>query len=109
MSHGTLPKPRLAIGATVRIDDRDAEGHCRAPWYLRGQTGTIVEHLGIFKDPELLAYHKPGYPLQPLYKVRFSQKTLWGDYSGPAGDDLEADISENWLVLVDDGKKVRGR
>jgi nitrile hydratase subunit beta len=90
--------PRFKPGDAVRVDDRDANGHCRAPWYLRGQAGVIGEILGVFRDPERLAYHRPGLPAQVLYKVRFKQTTLWAKYSGPARDQLEADISENWLV-----------
>lgn len=90
--------PCFHVGQIVGVDDRQGVGHCRAPHYLRGQSGQIVEYLGTFKDPERLAYHKPGYPFLHLYKVRFKQQTIWADYSGVAGDDLEADIYENWLV-----------
>jgi nitrile hydratase subunit beta len=90
--------PRYKPGDAVRVDDRDANGHCRAPWYLRGQPGVIGEILGVFRDPERLAYHRPGLPSQVLYKVRFKQAALWPKYSGPARDSLEADISENWLL-----------
>ena len=89
---------RFKQGDKVRVDDREAVGHCRAPWYLRGHAGVIGEVLGVFKDPERLAYHRPGLPALPLYKVRFKQTALWADYRGPARDQLEADISENWLV-----------
>ena len=91
---------RLVPGMRVRVDDRAAAGHCRAPWYLRGQTGEIVEELGVFRDPEKLAYNKPGLPRIPLYKVRFKQSSLWPNYSGPANDHLEADITLNWLEPV---------
>ncbi len=91
-------KMRFKPGDKVRVDDRVAHGHCRAPWYLRGQAGVIGEVLGVFKDSERLAYHRPGLPALPLYKVRFKQTALWPGYKGPARDQLEADISENWLV-----------
>lgn len=89
---------RFKAGDKVRVDDRDAHGHCRAPWYLRGQAGVVAEVLGVFRDPERLAYHRPGLPALPLYKVRFKQMALWAAYKGPARDHLEADISQNWLV-----------
>ena len=88
------------VGERVRVDDRDVAGHCRAPWYLRGQTGVIAEVLGVFRDPERLAYLRPGLPSQVLYKVRFKQTDLWPAYSGPARDQLEADLTENWLMAV---------
>ncbi len=88
---------RFKAGDKVHVDDREPHGHCRAPWYLRGQAGVVAEVLGVFRDPERLAYHRPGLPALPLYKVRFKQSSLWPDYKGPPRDQLEADISENWL------------
>lgn len=87
-------------GDRVRVDDRGVAGHCRAPWYLRGQTGIVAEVLGLFRDPERLAYLRPGLPRQVLYKVRFRQAALWPHYTGPASDHLEADITGNWLQPV---------
>ena len=95
------------LGDLVRVDDRDVAGHCRAPWYLRGHTGVIAEVLGDFRDPERLAYHRPGVPRQILYKVRFKQTDLWCDYSGPARDRLEADITENWLHAATAKRKAK--
>jgi nitrile hydratase subunit beta len=89
---------RYKPGDKVRVDDRDVAGHCRSPWYLRGQAGVVAEVLGTFRDPERLAYHRPGLPQQVLYKVRFKQTALWPNYQGPAKDQLEADIAENWLL-----------
>ena len=100
-THATRFKP----GDRVRVDDRDVAGHCRAPWYLRGQTGVIAEVLGVFRDPERLAYMKPGWPRQVLYKVRFMQGELWPDYKGPARDRLDADIAENWLLPTETVKR----
>jgi nitrile hydratase subunit beta len=94
-------------GDKVRVDDRAIAGHCRSPWYLRGQTGVIAEVLGTFRDPERLAYHRPGLPQQVLYKVRFKQTALWPAYKGPAKDQLEADIAENWLMAEAANKTVK--
>jgi len=91
-------EPRFSVGDTVRVDDRTAVGHCRAPWYLRGKTGIVSEIQGAFRDPERLAYHLSGLPAQVLYKVRFPQSHLWAAYGGPPSDNLEADIYENWLA-----------
>ena len=101
IAHQTRFKP----GDMVRVDDRDVAGHCRAPWYLRGQTGVIAEILGNFRDPERLAYHRPGLPRQILYKVRFKQTALWPAYVGSARDRLEADLTENWLQAVVPAKR----
>ena len=48
-----------------------------------------------FRNPERLAYHKPGLPALVLYKVRFKQGELWGRYRGtrrrpPRGRHLRA-------------------
>ena len=91
---------RFEPGDRVQVDDRAVSGHCRAPWYLRGRTGVIAEVLGAFRDPERLAYLKPGLPRQVLYNVRFKQAELWADYAGPARDTLEADLAENWLTAA---------
>ena len=88
---------RFAPGAAVRVADRPALGHCRTPWYLRGKTGVVASVQGAFRNPEQLAYHKPGLPAQVLYKIRFTQASIWSGYGGPAGDHLEADIYEHWL------------
>ena len=96
-AQGHSRKPRFKRGAIVRVDARSATGHCRTPWYLRGATGVVAAVHGPFRDPERLAYHKPGLPEQVLYKVRFVQAELWPAYKGPATDHLEADIYENWL------------
>jgi hypothetical protein len=93
----TGPASAFAAGDRVRVSKRPVLGHCRTPWYLRGKPGVVAIVLGRFRNPEGLAYHKPGLPAQVLYKVRFKQSDLWGRYGGPAGDQLEADIYEHWL------------
>jgi Nitrile hydratase beta subunit, C-terminal len=89
--------PAFAQGQQVKVQSRLNIGHCRTPFYLRGRAGIVVEVTGRFRDPELLAYHKPGLPLRYLYRVRFNQSDLWEAYSGCAIDCLEADIFEHWL------------
>ncbi len=89
---------RYAVGDAVKINDCEAVGHCRTPWYVRGKTGVVVEIHGTFRDPERLAYHRPGVPALVLYKVRLKQKDLWAKYKGPASDHLDVDIYEPWLA-----------
>lgn len=88
---------RYAVGDHVRVDERDAIGHCRTPRYLRGKSGTVIAVVGPMRDPASLAYHKPGLPPLTLYRVRFHQASLWQGYRGPSGDTLEADLYEHWL------------
>ena len=80
-------------GDLVRVDDRDHKGHCRTPIYLRGKTGRVREVLGVFRNPEELAYFKDASAL-PLYDVVFQWKDVWG-VEGP--DEVAADIYEHWL------------
>lgn len=100
MSAHTSQPARFAIGDRIVVASRPAHGHCRTPWYLRGRPGTIASIQGAYHDPERLAYHKPGLPLQMLYKVRFLQTDLWPAYKGPTDDHLEADIYDDWLESV---------
>ncbi|MFN6953464.1 MAG: SH3-like domain-containing protein [Acetobacteraceae bacterium] len=84
----------LAPGTAVRVADRPAFGHCRTPFYLRGRRGVVTEFAGRFRNPEQLAYHRPGLPALPLYRVRFP-------YVAPDGtettDEIVADIYGHWL------------
>ena len=108
------PRKQPAAGATAtrfkpgdpaRISIRAVVGHCRTPWYLRGKPCTIAAVQGRFRDPERLAYHRPGWPAQVLYKVRVRLADLWPGYRGPAADALETDIYEGWLEPARRAKK----
>ena len=92
---------RFKAGDTVRVSDRDHDGHCRTPLYLRGKTGRVDMVLGTFRNPEELAYFKPGTPALPLYKVRFRQAEVWPDYAGGKADTVTADVYEHWLEPTD--------
>ncbi|MEM9029779.1 MAG: SH3-like domain-containing protein [Pseudomonadota bacterium] len=94
----STPAQRFNIGDRVRIDSRPSAGHCRAPSYLRGQEGTVTAIHGRFRNPEQLAYMKPGLPEVTLYKVRLQQTHIWQGYGGFSGDEIEVDIYEHWLL-----------
>jgi len=67
---------------------------------LESRITTVDPSLGgdeLFRDPERLAYHRPGLPAQVLYKVRFRQREVWPTYRGFDGDHIEVDIYEHWL------------
>jgi hypothetical protein len=87
----------LAPGTRVRVLAHRIPGHCRTPLYLKGHEGVVVAIVGPFRNPEQLAYHRPGLPMQRLYRIRFQQRDLWPDYEGPMSDTLEADLYEHWL------------
>ncbi|MFV0295977.1 MAG: SH3-like domain-containing protein [Hyphomicrobiaceae bacterium] len=97
MAYSSPLKPRFPVGTEIRIANHPVTGHCRTPHYLRGRSGVVVGIQGAHPDPVRLAYHKPGLPLEYVYKVRFRQTDLWPRYAGDADDHLEADISEGWL------------
>ena len=89
--------PRFDTGERVRVRKVDAPGHIRTPWYIRGHEGVVERFCGYFKNPEELAYCRPGTPLRALYRVRFEQARVWPAYRGAAGDTLDIDIYEHWL------------
>ena len=80
----SAPSPAAALRRASRCASPSGRcsGHCRTPWYLRGKPGVVAAVQGIFRNPEQLAYHKPGLPSAVLYKVRFEQGDLWGRYRG---------------------------
>lgn len=91
----------LTTQTPVRVLGHQIDGHCRTPRYLKGRPGVVLSLAGSYRDPERLAYHKPGLPPRRLYRVRFRMQDLWQDYAGPEGDSLEADLYEHWLEAID--------
>ena len=71
----------------------------RTPTYVRGKTGVIERCCGRFRNPEKLAYGGDGLPKQALYRVRFLQNHLWGDYRGLSTDTVDLEIYQHWLEL----------
>jgi nitrile hydratase subunit beta len=86
-----------APGDRVRVRVASPPGHVRTPWYCRGRHGVVERICGAFRNPEELAYGRPGLPRQPLYRVRFRQRELWPDYAGPAQDTVEIELYQHWL------------
>lgn len=95
---------RFRPGDRVRVSARDHDGHCRTPTFLRGKTGRIDAVAGAFRNPEELAYYRPGTPKLPLYIVRFRQADVWENYEGGPADTVAADIYEHWLEPVGEGE-----
>ena len=87
-----------APGARVRVKDDWPETrgpvHIRTPHYLRGSQGTVVRKLGVFPNPEDLAFARPA-ATRALYHVMFDQPAVWQE--GKAGDQLLVEIYEHWL------------
>lgn len=79
----SLPQ-HFQVGDRVRVLEDVAGGNPRTPRYLRGRTGTVVSHHGVVVNP---LDHRQPYP--PLYSIVFTM---------PEGDEVLADIHEEWLV-----------
>lgn len=88
-------------GDTVRVredwPERRAPAHIRTPWYLRGQSGRVVRHLGDYPNPEDLAFDRPA-PDRALYHVEFDRRAIWPE--GAANDALVVELYEHWLERV---------
>jgi nitrile hydratase len=97
----------LAPGRAVRVRKVESPGHIRTPHYIRGKTGTIERFVGLFRNPEELAYGRGGQPLRALYRVRFAQSEVWSDYQGSAIDTVDVDLYEHWLVAAPDERIPR--
>lgn len=99
LDQGPIPAA-FEVGQSVLIKTGPAEDHCRTPSYLRGRRGRIIEVVGFYKNPSLLAFHKPGLPKLWLYRVKFDQPDIWGSYAGNPRDSVVADIYEHWLIAA---------
>lgn len=81
----------------VRVKTMMPPGHVRAPAYLRGKIGEIERPLGEFANPEKRAYGLDAEK-QPLYRVRFTMREVWGDEAEHPTDTLDAEIYGHWLT-----------
>jgi nitrile hydratase len=89
---------RFAAGDPVRVRFAEPRGHCRTPYYLRGKRGMIERLIGVYPNPEELAYHRLGLPHQPLYQVKFDFGEVWGRTERNVT--LSAAIYQHWLEPV---------
>ncbi len=82
----------------MRVDS--PSHHYRTPTYIQGKTGVVVDICGRFRNPESLGHGGDGLPEQLLYRVEFTQNSVWDRYQGPSGDKILVDIYEHWLDPV---------
>ena len=67
----------------------------------------IERTFGAWRNPEALAYGKPGLPKQPLYMVRFIMDEVWhGDGSYAPADTVTADLYAHWLEPADAARRI---
>ena len=88
---------RFSVGEAVRVKNHFPPGHVRTPFYCRGKRGTVERLCGEFRNPEKLAYGNHDAEKVTLYRIRFEQAELWGDYRGPSRDRVEIELYEHWL------------
>jgi hypothetical protein len=67
----------LAPGARVRVRLDDPPVHTRAPRYVRGRTGVVVEVHGDHPLPDAIVVGEHPAP-EPVYAVRFAAADLFG-------------------------------
>lgn len=68
---------RFAIGDRVRVRLDDPVGHTRAPRYVRGHVGEVVERHGRHPLPDSVVADGQSKP-STVYAVRFDAMRLWG-------------------------------
>ena len=88
---------RFTAGDPVRVRRATPPGHTRAPRFIRGKAGVVLEPAGSYRNPEDLAYGTYDGPRLALYRVSFLQTAVWRDYSGSPEDTLIVDVYENWI------------
>jgi hypothetical protein len=97
MSQPDSMEPGFRAGDRVTVRAAYPIGHVRVPYYIRGKSGVIERYCGAYRNPEELAYARPGLPRQPLYRVRFKQSEVWQDYQGAQSDTVDVEIYQHWL------------
>lgn len=88
---------RFRPGERVLVTQRDPVGHTRAPRYVRGRTGTIVEQQGVQVLPDLAVGSDPERTAQPLYAVRFAA----GDLFGQGDHSVTVNLWESYLEATE--------
>lgn len=70
---------RFAPGDRVLVRSGDPAGHTRAPRYVRGHRGTVVERHGSHPLPDAVVAGAEPAAAQPVYAVQFAAAELWGE------------------------------
>jgi nitrile hydratase beta subunit len=87
--------PKYSPGMTVWTKVMAPLGHTRIPRYVRGKQGVIDAIHGNFVLPDIRV--EKGINLyQPVYRVRFDARDLWGEDAAP-NDKLYIELWEDYL------------
>lgn len=71
----------LQPGTPVRVREHDPAVHTRAPRYVRGHRGVVVEVHGRHPVPDDVVAGVAEPRIEPVYAVRFEARDLWGEGS----------------------------
>ncbi len=69
---------RYPSGTVVRVRLDDPPWHTRAPRYVRGRTGCVVEIHGVHRVPDDVVTGAVPPRAEAVYAVRFTAQELWG-------------------------------
>lgn len=98
MNGGPAPFPP---GTAVRVCAGDPPGHTRAPRYVRGHVGEVVEQHGEHALPDAVAAGAADPPVQPVYAVRFAAADLFP--GSEAGHTVTVNLWHAYLDAVGEG------
>jgi hypothetical protein len=85
----------LAPGARVRCRPQDPNRHNRAPRYVQGHIGAVVEACGSYALPDEVVASRGAVRLMvPVYTVAFTSSELWGEGDHSVTVDLWASYLE---------------
>jgi len=94
---------RFDTGDLVDVLDLGKSGHVRIPVYVRGKTGRVIQYCGKYLNPEDLAIGRTSGPAIDLYRVEFTQASLWDEPEQKSQDRLVIEIYDHWLTPADNG------
>lgn len=96
---GSAQSARFQPGERVQVLSALPDGHVRAPAYVRGHMGTIVDcgrHALAFPGQ---AGHGMDATPEFTYRVKFDRRTLWSDATD--NGTVIADLSESYLERIE--------
>lgn len=101
---GPAPGAAFAVGDRVRVRAVDPDGHTRAPRYVRGHVGRVVERQGNWALADERAAGVEDARSEPVYTVAFAARDLWGE----GEHEVTVDLWESYLQrYVPSGRDTR--
>ena len=90
-------RQQFKVGDKVRVRTEHISGHVRAPGYVRGKTGVVVDISPAYPFPDAHA-HGVKAEDEPTYDVRFNAEELWPNSADPA--QVHVGVFESYLERV---------